>query len=282
MMKVNDKKTLRNIIVFSLIVLSCGWVGRLVDLKATTDASGSLGQLIWIVSPLLGMIIIRTFRGDGWRDLGIKPRFKKNIFLYLVSILFFPISTIIIVLIGHNLKLMDASILSPLFLTVFAAALIPSFTKNIFEEFAWRGYLTPKLFSLGYNRLLIHIYVGVIWAAWHIPYLLILTDTTEGMITFIPRVMIGLIVQSIVYGEIRLRTNSVWPAVIMHTIGNAFVDSLILHKYLNIRTEFNYLVTPSPEGVLAILITAITGIWLYKMRKNKREQSSTMTSNDTK
>ncbi|MNJ72931.1 hypothetical protein D3C77_696500 [compost metagenome] len=74
------------------------------------------------------------------------------------------------------------------------------------------------------------------------------------------------------YGEIRLRTNSVWPAVIMHTIGNAFVDSLILHKYLNIRTEFNYLVTPSPEGVLAILIAAITGIWLYKMRKNNREQ----------
>ncbi|WEK54571.1 MAG: CPBP family glutamic-type intramembrane protease [Candidatus Cohnella colombiensis] len=268
-MKVIDKKTLSNIIVFSLIVLSCGWIGRLVDLKATTDASGSLGQLIWIVSPLLAMVILRTFRGDGWKDLGIKPKIKNNIFLYLISIVFLPISALIIVLVGHNFKLMDASNLSPAFLTVFAAALLPSFIKNIFEEFAWRGYLTPKLFSLGYNRLLIHIYVGVIWSAWHIPYLLIQTDTTEGMITFIPRVMIGLIVQSIVYGEIRLRTNSVWPAVIMHTIGNAFVDSLILHKYLNIQTEFNYLVTPSPEGVLAILIAAITGIWLYKKRGSK-------------
>lgn len=30
----------------SLIVLDCGWIGRLVDLKVSTDASGSLGQHI--------------------------------------------------------------------------------------------------------------------------------------------------------------------------------------------------------------------------------------------
>lgn len=33
------------------------------------------------------MIILRAFMGDGWRDLGIKPKFKKNIFLYLVSLI---------------------------------------------------------------------------------------------------------------------------------------------------------------------------------------------------
>ncbi|WP_407946417.1 CPBP family glutamic-type intramembrane protease [Paenibacillus alkaliterrae] len=49
-------------------------------------------------------------------------------------------------------------------------ALIPAFIKNIFEEFAWRGYLAPKLYSIGYNRLFIHICVGLIWGAWHVPY----------------------------------------------------------------------------------------------------------------
>ncbi|WP_373231771.1 type II CAAX prenyl endopeptidase Rce1 family protein [Cohnella sp.] len=267
-MKEIDKKTLRNILIFSLIVLSCGWVGRLVDMKAgISDASGSLGQLIWLVSPLLAMIALRTFAGDGWRDLGIKPKIRKNIFLYFVSILFFPISTLIILLLGHSLKLIDLSNMSSLYLTALGAAFLTSFVKNIFEEFAWRGYLAPKLFSLGYNRLLIHVYVGIIWAAWHIPYLLVLIDTTESMATFIPRMIIGLIVLSIVYGEIRLMTNSVWPAVIMHTVGNAFVDTLILKKYLDIQEGFDYLVTPSPEGIFAIVIAAITGLWLYKRRK---------------
>lgn len=268
-MKVNDKKTLRNVLIFSLIALSCGWVGRLVDLQAGTDANGSLGQLIWIVSPLLAMIILRAFAGDGWKDLGIKPKFKSNLFLYLVSLLFFPIATVIIVWVGYSLKLIDTSNLSTLFLTAFGVAILPSLIKNIFEEFAWRGYLAPKLFSLGYNRLLIHVFVGVIWAAWHFPYLFLLVDTTESMITFIPRIMIGLIVLSIVYGEIRLMTNSVWPAVIMHTIGNAFIDTLILEKYLDIRLGFDYLVMPSPEGVFAIVIAAVTGLWLYKIRKRR-------------
>jgi membrane protease YdiL (CAAX protease family) len=270
MMKAIEKKTLRHIIIFSLIALSCGWIGRLVDLKAGSDDNGSLGQLIWIVSPLLTMIILRSFRGDGWKDFGIRPMIKKNILLYLFSILFFPMSTLIILLVGNSLKWLDISNMSTLFLTAIGVALLTSFVKNIFEEFAWRGYLAPKLFSLGYNRFLIHIYVGVIWAAWHIPYLLVLIDSSENLITFIPRMTIGLIVLSIVYGEIRLMTNSIWPAVIMHTVGNAFVDTLILKKYLDIQEGFDYLLTPSPEGVFAIVIAAIAGLWMYKMRINSR------------
>ena len=52
-MKIKDNKTLKNVIIFSIVALSCGWIGRLVDLQAGTDENGSLGQLIWIVSPLL-------------------------------------------------------------------------------------------------------------------------------------------------------------------------------------------------------------------------------------
>lgn len=264
-----DKKTVRNVLIFSLVVISCGWLGRLIDLKVGTDANGSLGQLVWIISPLISTIILRSFTGDGWRDFGIKPNFRKNIFPYLVSILFIPIMTVIIVLIGHNLKLIDTSNLSSVFLLSFGFALIPMFIKNIFEEFAWRGYLAPKLFSLGINRFVSHIYVGVIWAFWHIPYLLILVDTSENLLTFIPRVIIGLIILSVVYGEIRYMTNSVWPAVILHTIGNAVVDTLILKKYLDVKVGYEYLVTPSPEGLLTIVITATVGLWLYKRNTKK-------------
>ena len=47
---------------------------------------------------------------------------------------------------------------------VFAAGFAPSFIKNVFEECAWRGYLTPKVHSLGLNDYVGHAIVGLIWA----------------------------------------------------------------------------------------------------------------------
>jgi hypothetical protein len=46
--------------------------------------------------------------------------------------------------------------------------------------------MAPKLFTLGYNRFLVHITVGGVWVAWHFPYLFLFVDTTESMITYIP------------------------------------------------------------------------------------------------
>ena len=269
MNRIYDRKTLRNLLIFSLVVLTCGWVGRLVDLKVEADATGSLGQLIWLVSPLLATIVLRSFMGDGWRDFGIKLEFQRNLFSYSLSLLLIPVTTAIVVIIGRSLNLIDTSNLSWSFLLSFGLALLTMFAKNIFEEFSWRGYLAPKLFSLGINRLVSHICVGVIWSLWHIPYLLVLVETTESLLTYIPRVMIGLIVLSVVYGEIRYVTNSVWPAVILHTMGNAIVDTLILKKYINIRDGYEFLVTPSPEGILTIVITACVGLWLYKRNTRK-------------
>jgi membrane protease YdiL (CAAX protease family) len=264
-----DGKTLRNLLIFSLVVLVCGWIGRIVDLKVEADATGSLGQLIWLVSPLLAMIVLRSFMGDGWRDFGFKLEFRRNLFSYSLSLLLIPVTTAIVVIIGRSLNLIDTANLSWSFLLSFGLALLTMFAKNIFEEFSWRGYLAPKLFSLGINRLVSHICVGVIWSLWHIPYLLVLVETTESLLTYIPRVMIGLIILSIVYGEIRYVTNSVWPAVILHTMGNAIVDTLILKKYINVQDGYEFLVAPSPEGILTIVLTAIIGLWLYKRNTRK-------------
>lgn len=266
-MNVKNNKTLRNVIIFSLVALSCGWIGRLVDLQAGTDENGSLGQLIWIVSPLLMMVILRSWMGDGWKDFGIKPRFKGNVFLYIFSLLFFPLMTMVIIGISSSLGWTDMSPMSSHYLKAVGLALVPSLIKNIFEEFAWRGYLAPKLYTLGNNRFIVHIAVGLIWGVWHFPYLFLFVDTTESMITYIPRMMLGVIAMAVLYGEILLMTRSVWPAVFMHMTGNAFIDTLILKKFVLVKAEFSYLAMPSPEGIIAIILTALAGLWMYKRRK---------------
>ncbi|WP_051251331.1 CPBP family intramembrane glutamic endopeptidase [Paenibacillus harenae] len=261
--RTNDKKTLRHIAIFSLIALSCGWIGRLVDLKAGTDDNGSLGMLIWIASPLLTVIILRSFRGDGWKDFGIKPNIKRNFFPYAASLLFFPILAAAIALIGHNLKWLDAANLSSSFLAAFGMALLPGIIKNMFEEFAWRGYLAPKLFSTGSRRIFVHIGVGLIWGAWHIPYTAAIMHTSESMITFVPRMLIGVVALSVVFGEIWVMTRSVWPALIMHTVGNSFLDTLFLENYLAVPEANEYLVMPT-SGLIPIALTALAGFWLYR------------------
>lgn len=262
-----ERKTVGNVLLFSLIVLSCGWVGRLVDVKAGTDASGSFGQLIWLVSPLLATVFLRSLRGDGWKDFGWKMNVREHASLYLVSLFLIPVMTLITLSVGHSMNWIDTSNLSTSLLLAFGWALVPMLIKNIFEEFAWRGYLAPKLFALGVNRLVSHVYVGVIWALWHVPYLVVLTDTSESLLTYIPRVILGLVVLSVVYGEIRYVTNSVWPAVLLHTVGNALVDTLILKKYIEVREGYEYLVTPSPEGVFTIVMTGCAGLWLYRKKR---------------
>ena len=84
----------RNVIIFAFFSTLCGWIGYVVD-KVTGQAhyenigteigSGSLGMLIWLVTPLICTIFLRSFGGYGWKEAGFSINFKNNKKLYLVS-----------------------------------------------------------------------------------------------------------------------------------------------------------------------------------------------------
>lgn len=78
------------------------------------------------------------------------------------------------------------------------------------------------------------------------------------------RFLIGSVAASLVYGEIRLRTDSVWPAVLMHTAGGAFIATLLLEVLMTPETAF--LFSPGVEGTLTIAIFTLVGLGLYARR----------------
>ena len=131
-------------------------------------SSESLGMLLWIVAPLAACLLLRAFAGDGWKDLGIKLNFKGNVLGYIVALLVFPVITALIMIIGKVSGVIffpDLSVSALVtFLQVFMFGLLSGFFKNIFEEFGWRGYLTPKIDSLKLNDYVGHLIVGLIWA----------------------------------------------------------------------------------------------------------------------
>ena len=120
--------TKRNLVIFTVLVLGLAAVARVaepltVPPGAEPGASG-LGQLLWIVAPLVAMLLLRTLGGDGWSDFGLRPNFKGNGFWWLVSVLVFPAVLTLSVLIGAlsgGLEL-DVSVSSAL-----AAALLTGF-----------------------------------------------------------------------------------------------------------------------------------------------------------
>jgi membrane protease YdiL (CAAX protease family) len=274
------QQTIRHMVVFSVVVVVSGWLGLGVDLLLGTSATQGPGELIWLVLPLGTVLLLRTFAGDGWKDFGLRLHLRKHLFWYAFSVGLYPLALTVVVLLGlaaHLITLPHVSIAAPGgFLQLVALGCVPLFIKNIFEEGAWRGYLTPKLDSLGWHPLVGHTLVGVIWASWHIPYYLAFLSraefsayTTQSLISFFPLLFAGTISYAMVYGEVRLLTRSIWPTILLHTIGNAWGNTLILQGFIMLAPGADAFVSPGPASLLSIVLFSLIGVGLSRYRTRK-------------
>ena len=277
----NNRKTIRNLVIFTVIVLSIGWIGRGLDVLLGNPSSEGLGILLWISTPLVASLLLRAFAGDGWKDFGIKPNFKGNLWWYLVALLVYPIATVLILIVGRlsgqitfpGASLSTLGLLSQAFILAF----LPNILKNFFEEAAWRGYLAPKVYSLGLNDYVGHMIIGFVWGAWHIPYYLFFLDrallqefTTLNLGLFIPLTIVVMIAWAFVYGEICLLTNSIWPVVLMHAVEDALLIQLIADKHIRILPGTDWLISPM-NGLISVVLFLAIGIGLRHLRKRKSQ-----------
>ena len=276
----SSRLTVRNLVIFIIVVLAIGWIGRGLDVLMGNTPSESLGLLLWIIAPLGASLLLRAFAGDGWKDFGIKPNFKGNAAWYVIALFVYPVLTALVLIIGSGLGLITFPNFSlnaiGLILQAFALGLLLQFIKNIFEETAWRGYLAPKIYSLRLNDFIGHSIVGLVWGAWHIPYYLFFLDravlksfTTLDLAAFIPLSIVVMISWAMVYGEIRLLTNSIWPAVLMHVVEDAFLNQLFTEHHIQIVPGKDWLVSPV-NGLISIFFFIAIGVGLRQLRKRKQ------------
>lgn len=272
-------KTTRNVIIFIVVVLLCGWLGVLVDRFIPEQPKGdTLGMGIWLVLPLLMTISLRAFAGDGWHDIGLLPNLKGNVKWYVVSLLVYPVITSAVLLVSYIFSWMDFSDFHlDAIVSVFMGGLLIQFVKNFFEESVWRGYLTSKLSSLKINDFWLYFIVGGVWGAWHIPYfLLFLSESDIFSVLPVNRwffALIGIVTMicwTVMYTEIYLMTKSIWPLVLMHMTEDALVNPLILDGYIKIASGKEFLVSPT-AGIITTLLYLIVGLVLRTKRKKLEE-----------
>ena len=272
----HHKKTIRNLIIFVIAFNLLAWLGWMVAQDGTAESVG-LGTLIWLGAPLLVSLVIRLFSKD-WKDIGFKPNFRDNGKWYAFSFLVFPAIVILVLLIGAifgGVSLANFQVGS-FFQALVAAFFSFTLVKNIFEEFAWRGYLTPKVNAVVKRPIVGHLLVGLIWGTWHIPYYLTLLDrasfaayTSQELAIFLPMVILGMTLAGILFGEIRLITGSTWPAWLMHMMSNVIILTLLIDGYVEVGSKTELLFTPSWEGILTMIMITIAGLWLYRQRIQK-------------
>jgi CAAX amino terminal protease family protein len=273
-MKAN-KITLRNVILFSFVAVVCGWVGVGVDkLLGQPSNLESLGALIFISSPILCMVLLRLFGGDGWKDLPLKPNFRRNARWYLFAIVVYPVVIGITLFVGKLFGWVDVSRFSiAAYSPVFIAAFLPQCLKNIFEESVWRGYLTVKVEQLTQNEWLVYLVVALVWQVWHLPYYLILLDDAYlasffpfGNVLFVVTSFVVIGVWTIMYTEIFFLSRSLLLVVLMHAMEDA-LNPLISDGFAVVSPDKALLVSPS-FGLIPLLLYLVIGLWLRRIRKS--------------
>lgn len=274
----------RNIIIFAVVSTLCGWIGYGIDKLAgnaqyenigTMAGEEPIGMLIWLISPLICTIILRTFAGDGWKNTGFCFHFRNNKKFYLIGFLVYPIVTIIVILLGYmtkGIKFSNVNIGISTYIGILIMQIAAQFIKNIFEESVWRGYLTNQLLKLKLPDLKLYLLIGFIWWIWHLPYIMIFLSESEiqntlpvGRWSFFFIGMVVVTIWTVMYTEIFRITKSVWPLVIAHTMEDAIINPLLLYGIVTIERSQAFLFSLS-VGLVPTIFYLIVGLTIRKWR----------------
>lgn len=145
-------------------------------------------------------------------------------------------------------------------LVIGTVGLIPDCFAALGEELGWRGFLVPelsKVTSFGWVGFL----SGLIWASWHMP-LIIGADYHGDNPTWYSVVCFAVMVIAMgyVFAWIRLKSGSVWPAMLLHGSHNLFVQAIF--NPLTRKTPFtNYTIGEFGAGLAIALVVLALIIW---------------------
>ncbi len=132
------------------------------------------------------------------------------------------------------------------------------------EELGWRGWLLPALRPLGTWPAL--VLSGAIWGFWHTPIILLGYNFGRTDVTGVLFMIVGCVAWGILLGWLRLRSASVWPAVIAHGSLNAAGGLIVI-----VAAAQPDLALAGPLGVSGWIVIAVVTVVLIATGQFRRQ-----------
>ena len=136
---------------------------------------------------------------------------------------------------------------------------IPACMQSFGEEVGWRGYLLTRLFDAKVPAPI--FWNGLIWGLWHVPFFLAwvpsrsLPERRSVSIFFFVASTVAL---AYLFSYLRLRSGSIWPAVLAHPSGN----TILLFAFDGFTVA-----SPFWKGELRLLSTGLPVLMLLLLRQ---------------
>jgi len=286
----NQRQTVAGIVIYLLLLITLSVPLFIPIVRERTiypdNSIWCVLGLMWCpgVSALVTRLIFqKSLRGVGWRW----GQWKYQWASYLIPLLYAAVVYVPLLAIGygdyarkadnalglvHSLHLPVDSQAGLVFVSIVSdltVGVIPNCIAALGEELGWRGFLVPELAKITSFKNVAWI-SGLIWAFYHFPVIfgadyLGTPPRWSSVVCF----TLQITTLSFIYAWMRLKSGSMWTAVILHGMHNLVVqgifDNMIRHTYWT-----NWIVG---EGGIGIAVSS--GIIAYALWRRDRNPAST-------
>lgn len=162
---------------------------------------------------------------------------------------------------GVSVNLPAPVILGAVVFTALTTAVIVNSIYAFGEELGWRGFLLPSLLHLGKLKAL--VISGAIWGVWHTPFILMGHLYPGSPYLGVLMITVMCVLLGIIFGWLRLASNSLAPPVIAHAALNA---QLLAYFPSFLVTDVNPLLGGG-TGIVGLGVMGTVALWLYLTRR---------------
>jgi len=256
----------KEIITYVILTFSLSLIGYyLVINSKVIGISPFIAMLCLMWCPALSAIITslayeKNIRGIGWK-LG---RVRWLVIGYTLPICYSTLAYGIIWLFGfaiinpnYQFNIFSLIILGTLFNIAFAAG----------EEIGWRGFLVPHLYKLTGSFTKTSLITGIIWSVWHFPLIISGVYLAKMPLDFqLLFLVITVTAMTFPISWLRLKSGSVWPAVLLHASHNLYIQRIFDPLTIENSSLSKYMIGESGVVMMVILIGTAVIFWQLRGR----------------
>jgi membrane protease YdiL (CAAX protease family) len=264
------RRARQGLLVFAGFLIPLSLFGYWFLIKTNLPFNFSIWPMMF--APGLASIITRLVRREGFADVSFRLRGNRMRSAYLLA---FALPLVVGGIAYGFAYLIGLAKFAPppfpvamgsplaqfgvilLFGTV--AGLLLGFPTSTGEEVGWRGYLLPRLIQARVAQPI--LLTSLIWGVWHLPVVFagaLLAGPSHWLSA--ATVMVEVVPFGAILAWVRLKTGSIWPCVIVHTLWNALINGGFTFATQN-PTE-NIWITEN--GILVIVTFVLVVLLLRK------------------